>query len=569
MARKSRTKVFYDESIIDERLLYKAGLYLRLSVEDGDDMEQNSIGNQKKIGLHFLEEHSDITLVDIYTDYGCSGMDFERTDFIRMKNDLDSGRINCIIVKDISRLGRNFIITSEYVERIFPELGIRLICINDNYDSIDEKADSSALTMPLKMIMNDLYAKDTSKKIRSSISTKMQTGEYLPSASSIPYGYIRNTEKITFDIDAEAAAVVLDIYKMRAEGMMFNAIAKCLNENGVPCPGRLRFIRKLTQNPVYENAVWIRGTIRKITNDSVYIGNRIHGRVKRDRLGAEKLRRPAKEWQIIENAHEAIIPRSLFDAVQQVNNAELEKRSKFEKKADVSVDYRSILYGKLFCADCGSKMLAIKGCGRPNAKTPSWVSFDCNNYKYSNHTVCSSHYIRQETIMQALTDLLDKQFAVSVDVERLVSDVQAMPNVISHQASIRDCLKSTTQKRKNLEAKKERLLVDLTERLVERDEYDVMERKYTAQIEILAEEERRIAQKLQELNKALNTTESWLSTIKEYHRLPVISRELVDVLIEKIIIYDGKTVKIELAFSDPFEPIMKYLSEVEVIANVG
>ena len=156
-------------------------------------------------------------------------MNFERPDFAEMMNDLKEGLINCVIVKDISRLGRHFLQTSEYVEKIFPEMGVRLICINDNFDSIEENADTTHLMLPIKMVMNDSFVKDISKKIRSSITSKMNSGEFLPPAGSIAYGYLRNPKENTYDIDPEAAKVVVRIYEMRSEGMKYNTIAKVLN----------------------------------------------------------------------------------------------------------------------------------------------------------------------------------------------------------------------------------------------------------------------------------------------------------------------------------------------------
>ena len=254
MARKSRVKV---QEVLErvEASPVLAGSYNRLSVEDGDDVEQNSIGNQKKLALHYIGEHADIQLVDTYSDHGYTGMNYNRPEFQRMLRDLQSGRINCIIVKDISRLGRHFVMTSEFVERIFPEMGVRLICINDGYDSADEFADASALTMPLKMVMNDYYVRDISQKIRSSISAKMENGQFLPAAGSIPYGYLRNPEAMTFDIDPETAPVVRRIFEMRAASMSFNHIAQELNTTEIPCPGKLRYLRGITNAQRYENAV--------------------------------------------------------------------------------------------------------------------------------------------------------------------------------------------------------------------------------------------------------------------------------------------------------------------------
>jgi DNA invertase Pin-like site-specific DNA recombinase len=297
MARKSRYVAEVKEEKKTAMLL--AGVYTRLSIEDEDDEEQNSIGNQKKIALDYLKDKDDIAVTEYYVDNGYTGMNFSRSDFQRMMNDLRSGKINCVIVKDISRLGRHFVMTSEFVEKIFPMMGVRLICINDDYDSFDENCDSASLLLPFKMVMNDSYVKDISKKIRSSISAKMDSGEYLPSASSIPYGYIRNPEQNTFDIDEEIAPVVVRIFEMRANGVALNAIAKTLNEEGIPCPGKLRYIRGITKAAKYENALWIHGTLRKILMDQVYIGNRVHGRVKRDKLGMERPVVPKKNGRLL------------------------------------------------------------------------------------------------------------------------------------------------------------------------------------------------------------------------------------------------------------------------------
>lgn len=568
MARKSRVN-FQGSQIPVATTMFLAGLYHRLSVEDGDDIEQNSIGNQKKIGLHYLTNHPDIRLVDTYADHGYTGMNFNRPDFIRMMQDLRSGKINCVIVKDVSRLGRHFVLTSEYVERIFPEMGVRLICINDDYDSAEERADAAALTLPLKMVMNDYYVKDISKKIRSSISAKMNNGEFLPSSGSVPYGYLRNPKAATYDIDEEPAAVVRKIFEMRAARMDFNAIAKQLNSEGIPSPGRLRYLRGMTKAEKFKDAQWLRGTVRKITKDSVYIGNRIHGKVKRDKVGLEKKWRSKDEWQIIENAHPAIIPKELFEQVQEINQQELARRGQFEKRADPGDDFREVFKGKIFCAECGSLMTAAKGCARPNAKTPSRIFYDCNEYKYSNHSRCASHYIRQETLMRAVTNLLNQQLKIAVDMERLVAEVQNMPKVQSYQRTVADQYSSICAKRRNMEAKIEQLLIDLTEKVIDRSEYDYMKSRYTKQYEKLLEEESRAGADMKTLDIALNTAQKWIAMIKKYQELPYIDRELMDELVESILVHSDRRIKVNLNYADPYKPLMDFLDGIEVMKDVG
>ena len=421
MARKSRyTSPLQD--ISDVRPHCIAAIYLRLSVEDGDSLESNSIGNQRKICLAFLEKHSDFEIGAFYVDDGCTGMNYKRPGFQSMFADLRAKKANCIIVKDISRLGRHYIMTSEYVEKVFPEMGVRLICINDDYDSEDAHSDRDGLLMPFKLVMNDTYVKDTARRIQSSIHAKMDSGEYLPSSGSVPYGYQRAPEKGTFEIDSETAPVVRRIFEMRAEGMMFNAIAKTLDQEGIPSPGKIRYDRGITRAEKFKNALWLRGTIRKLTGDAVYTGSRIHGRVTRERLGGDKKARPKELWQIIPDAHLPIVTQELFDQVQEVNRAELERRAAYDKRDNPDPDYRDIFRGKVFCGECGAKMTAGILAGRKT--TPVSVYFNCNQYRYSNHRRCSNHYIRQETLMDTLKHFLDKQMEIAVDVERLATEMR-------------------------------------------------------------------------------------------------------------------------------------------------
>lgn len=568
MARKSRVPVATGVAVEMKQADFRAGQYSRLSVEDGDDIEQNSIGNQKKICLHYLKSHPEIKLVDTYYDHGYTGMNYNRPEFKRLFHDLQIGRINCVIVKDISRLGRHFVMTSEFVERTFPQRGVRLICINDDYDSEDKNADTSALTLPLKMVMNDYYVKDISKKIRSSINSKMQEGEYLPSASSIPYGYIRNPAENTYDIDKEVAPIILRIFKMRAERMGYHTIARVLNEEGILSPGKLRYVRGITKAKKYENALWLRGTLRKILSDPVYIGNRVHGKVKKDNVGMGKTRRPKDEWQIIEGAHPAIVPQSLFECVQKINQEELEKRSSYTEGVKVGNDYRDLFRGMVFCAECGASMSAGKGCARKTAKTPSRLFYDCNTYRYSSHVKCGSHYIRQETIYTAVKDTLDQQLQVAIDFEKLAKEIQEMPQTIAYQNSAEIKHRNLIQKRKNTETKMEQLLIDLTQRVIDREEYEYMKKCYMKQHEQLLEEEASASAEAKVLEQTINSSHEWIEAVRQYEKYPEVTRSLLEQLVEKIEVSSDRHVKITLNYVDPCQPLIKFLDRMEAMRNV-
>ena len=570
MARKSRYVAEVKEEKKTAMLL--AGVYTRLSIEDEDDEEQNSIGNQKKIALDYLKDKDDIAVTEYYVDNGYTGMNFSRPDFQRMMNDLRSGKINCVIVKDISRLGRHFVMTSEFVEKIFPMMGIRLICINDDYDSFDENCDSASLLLPFKMVMNDSYVKDISKKIRSSISAKMDSGEYLPSASSIPYGYIRNPEQNTFDIDEEVAPVVVRIFEMRANGVALNAIAKTLNEEGIPCPGKLRYLRGITKAAKYENALWIHGTLRKILMDQVYIGNRVHGRVKRDKLGMEKTRRSEEEWQVIENAHQPIISQELFDKVQEAMNEAASKRNAYKQQEAPETDHREVFREKVYCGDCGSMMRGCKGLGRANedGERKAFIYYDCGKFLDSGRAVCSAHYVRQEEIMDTLRNALDTQLCAAIDFEALVKEVQAMPKVVHYESSVKNQLTSIQSKRRHMELRLEQLIVDLTDGLIDKQEYAYAKQKYNEEYEHLLEEENRLFTSSRRLGNIVASSDKWIRTLKEYRSIPDIDRKAVDFLVKRIKIYPGKRIELILNYEDPFRLVSEYLEQIpEVIENVG
>lgn len=515
MARKS--KYLSAQPLPETSVHYLAGQYGRLSVEDGDDTESNSIGNQAKIADAFLAEYPDIQIVERYADNGYTGMNYNRPAFRQMMADVRSGKINCIIIKDISRLGRHFVETSELVEQIFPAMSVRLISVNDNYDSLVQDAGAAAsLTMPLKMVMNENYAKDISRKIRSSIHAQMRSGTYLPSSGSIPYGYLRNAAAASYDIDEDTAPVVRRIFALRSEGVSFNAIAKQLNQEHIPSPAQLRYLRGMNSSAAYRDALWSRATIRKIVGSDVYIGNRTYGKVSRNHLNEKKKRQPTEQWTVIPNAHPPIISKELFDAVQQVNQEVLASRAAYRTCADVGDVQADLFRGKLFCAECGSPMGAGKGCARHGAHSPSRLFYDCNRYRYSAHTVCSSHYIRHERLLAAVTDALDQQLALAVDVERLIHEIDHSAELTQAKQEKQNTATSLRLQRQGLDRKLDMLIHDLSTGLIGREEFLYAKEKYQAELNrILAAE---VAQKerIEQMQKGLSTAQAWVCAMQEY-----------------------------------------------------
>lgn len=567
MARKSRV----NSNLIPGPMFtvkWKIALYLRLSVEDGDDIEMNSIGNQRKICLAFLENTEDTEVVKVFTDHGYSGMNYKRPGFVDLYNAIVCGEVNCVVVKDISRFGREYIATSEFLQITFPSMGIRFISVNDDYDSLNPDANVEGLLLPFKMIMNDAYAKDASRKIRSSITAKMNSGEFLPASGSIPYGYNRNPEMNTFDVDDETAPIVQRIFEMRANGSSFNHISRVLNEEGIPSPGRIRYLRGISKDKRFSEAGWIRGTIRKITNDPAYLGCRVHGKVKRDRLGADKTWRDKSEWKVIEGAHPAIISEALFELVQAVNEAELAKRKTFQEHDKPLEDYRDTLRGKLYCGDCGARMIALKRVQRITSDLPSVVVYQCNGYHYSNSLKCENHYTTQTAIIDKLKNVIDHQIEMATNFEAELRAVRTVPRF--NTASETSFVRSISIRRKNLEGKLEKALMDLADGLLTKGEYDYIKGRYVLEHTALVQEEEK-AKRLEANKREIQIkANKWFAALKKYRSVQVIDKELVDLLVERILIFSDKRILFVLNYSNPVKDFATLLAhDGEVAENVG
>ena len=240
MARKSRKNVVAEPTVLKTAdKVYRAALYARISVENERKREADTIGNQLQLLKDYVSEHADLTIFDIYSDDDITGTDFIRPEFSRMMNDLRDGKIDCIIVKDLSRLGRNFIESGEYIEMVFPFFGCRFIAVTDRFDTKFQQAD---ISVQLKNMANEMYAKDISKKICSTMRTIQEQGKF--SGSRAPYGYkLDPADKHHLIIDTETAPVVKELYEMLAEGNTVHYVATTMNDRGIPSPGRILYER--------------------------------------------------------------------------------------------------------------------------------------------------------------------------------------------------------------------------------------------------------------------------------------------------------------------------------------
>lgn len=546
MARKSRKTVV--SLLHEEKQIYLAGFYARLSDESVMDEEENSIGNQKKLGLEFIANNPDIYLVKEYADNGWTGTNFKRPSFTKLLSDIENKVINCVIVKDFSRLGRNDIEVYAYIEQ-FIEKNVRFISILDNFDTAKggELDDTGVI---FKNIINGYYPKDFSIKIRSSIQRKMNEGEYLPSSSSVPYGYLRNGEKLTYDIDQEVSGIVRRIFEMRSSGKACTAIAKYLESEGIPSPGRLRFLRGMSDAEKYKNALWNHKTVRRILDDIVYLGHRKYGTYKRDYLGAPKQKKPEEEWNIINNTHPAIISEELFRMAHKMDEIGALRREKFEERELPEKDYRAILKGKVICGDCRRTMASVKCLPRKNGKGKVHISYECNTYLRTYRVDCGIHYTREEKIISSIIS------ALNILLSGLeIPDGVRNGNRREEQDKQELCNAAAEIKRK------EKQMVDLLQNYMDgvlsQDEYYMIRQEYLEEIEFLQEREKNIRRKMEIKEISQEHADELKAGLQRYQEIKTLDKDLIDLLVREILVYKGGRIEIVFNFADEIDRIMR------------
>ena len=393
---------------------YLCGGYLRLSKEDGDvagseTLQSNSIENQKEYIEDYLQSKPEIKIVDFYVDDGYSGVNFDRPDFQRMLQDIKNKKIDCVIVKDLSRLGRNYIEVGRYIERLFPLLGVRFIAINDNFDSADDTAASNNIIIPFKNLINDAYCRDISIKIRSHLEVKRKRGEFI--GAFAVYGYMRGKDKNKLIVDPYAAEIVKEIFGMKMDGMSQQAIADELNSLGILSPAEYKKEQGSGYKTVFQThskAKWTAMAVMRVLTNEIYVGTLIQGKESTPNYKVKvREKRPREEWIRIENAHEAIISRADFEIISDI----------IQKDTRVTAGKRavSIYSGYLVCADCGCSMVRKKA----YSGSFEYVYYVCSGNK-KNKDTCSSHRISENALNVAVTKTLQLHLKHLADLQESI-----------------------------------------------------------------------------------------------------------------------------------------------------
>ena len=534
---------------------YIAGLYLRLSQEDERQGESVSIDNQRTILRKYAEDKG-FEIHDEYIDDGVSGTTFDRPEVQRLLDDAKTGVINTIIVKDLSRFGRNYIEVGQYVDYVFPAFGIRFIAIQDNVDT--ENRDSGAMEMmPIMNVFNEWHAANTSKKIRAVKRANAKEGIY--TAKKASYGYKMGTDKKRAPvIDEETAPTVRRIFEMYASGISPMKIAEVLNKEGIPSPAVYAYSQTGQKPKPNAVGIWTAVTIREMLNKIIYIGHMPQLRwTSYSYKNHKRFRKDEKEWTVVYNTHEPIISQELWDRVQ-------ERQKSVATGRQTKIGFTHPLSGFLMCADCGNKMKLCTTVSRNTGKR--FYHFNCGFHLRYGKSYCFSHYIAASILEEiVLEDIREMARRIVLD-EEAIREEYIRHNAELADKTIKSAKKEVQAKRKRTEEISRLIQVAYEDRVKGKMPEDIclgFIQKYSEEQKKLETEIAELEVKLTETENTIQSADEFIRSIKKYLDAPELTREMCYELIDRIIIGGasdtaGKEREIEIVYKVDIVSVLRH-----------
>lgn len=531
--------------INNEHSKYTAACYCRLSRDDVQDGTSVSIETQKKILEDYCKSNG-FNVFDFYCDDGFTGTNFERPNFKRMMSDLNNGTVNMVVVKDLSRLGRNYIETGRLIEETFPEIGARFIAVGDDVDTERENLDLD-LMLPMKNIFNQYYPADCSRKTRQAFKTKALRGEFI--SSTAPYGYKKSVDdKHVLEIDKATAPTIQWIFEMVAyHGYGYNKIARVLSKKKIltPTAYKAELNGKNYNKDPYD---WNLATVRKMLENQAYLGHTINGKKRKISFKSKRvILQPESKWIMVENTHEPIISKQLWNDAHK----RLDSRKRTSKTGNVN-----IFAGLLKCDTCGGALGVANTSSRKNY-------YSCNTYKRKGKDACSIHYILKDDLYDiVLADIQKKLKVVKLNEEDFIKRVlKKLGSTDNHQKEcVLEEISALEIRIKALDNKFDKLYEDRLDGVISDKRFKEMSNK-------CEDEQQKLSIRLEELKEHLNqqteikvNISSFVETIKQYTDVKSLDKELLNRLIDKIVI--GDKVKNDNGYTQRITIYYKFLGSL-------
>lgn len=529
--------------------LYNAAIYVRLSKDDGDKEESDSISNQKELIRDYLKSKSDIQIEAVHVDDGFSGVDFDRPAFIEMMEEIKAGKINCVVVKDLSRFGRNYIEAGKYIQKVFPFLGVRFIAINDYYDSAEGSSTTDNIMIPFKNLINDSYCRDSSIKIRSQLEIKRKKGDFIGSFAAFGYKKAGN-DKNKLEIDEYAAQVICDIFKWKLEGMSQQGIANRLNEMGVLSP--LEYKRSLgekykTTFKVKQQAMWSAVAIGRILGNELYTGVLEQGKRTTPNYKVKtRIERPKEEWVRVEKSHDPIISKELFATV----NALLLQDTRIAPNENNVY----LFSGIIACGDCKESM--IRKTVPANGK--KYYYYTCSSNR-SNKNSCTTHNISETAFEKAVLEALNIHIRSILDIERILSYIETLPYKQDEILKLDAQVIKAQEEMDKLQKYKLAAYEHFVDQVITKEEYRSHVSRYSAKLQKV---EKTILKRQQEIEDIANNktpTNLWIENFKLYQNIEQLTRKVVVSLISKVYVYENGKIDIHFKHQVEYDSAIRFI----------
>ena len=565
MARKSRKAQAQPVAEVKKEITaLPTAIYARLSVENsGKDDDGNSLQNQIAVCEDYLDGCPHLRLTEVYSDNGKTGTVFDRPAWNRLMDDVRTGKIQCIVVRDLSRFGRDYVETGSYLEKIFPALGTRFISVKENFDNFTCGNAMESLSVSLQNLVNAMYSRDISKKVSTALRAQMETGRFRN--RNLPYGYLWNEDKTAYVVDEEAAAVVRQIFEWKLREVSVYTIVERLKTGGIESPERHKRRAGARNGDNIQGEGWCPSTIRGILQNRAYIGEMVCGKSETALYkGLKKHVTETDKWIVVPDAHPPIISASDFEAVErQMQKDSAHRENAMEWSADIRAGMIDLFAGKMFCADCGKRMYYKRQriCGCKNVTFRG--VYDCSTHMRRGHGTCFKHAMRQDALNEKVFNAIRDQLQVALDYEKLLLAMRGGSGEASVREKHKAAVASVKLRLNALKKKRAGLYESYVEGILNEEEYAFAKQTYEEQYEALNRLLDEAVERRERFLASISPDNKWLTMMRGAAGMTGLTQELVDAIIEKVLVYGGGRIEVVFNYNDVFYAMLECVEQIK------
>ncbi len=564
MARKSRKAQAQPVAEVKkEAAALPTAIYARLSVENsGKDDDGNSLQNQIAVCEDYLDGCPYLRLTEVYSDNGRTGTVFDRPAWNRLMDDVRTGKIQCIVVRDLSRFGRDYVETGNYLEKIFPALGTRFISVKENFDNFTCGNAMESLSVSLQNLVNAMYSRDISKKVSTALRAQMETGKFRN--RNLPYGYLWNGDKTAYVVDEEAAAVVRQIFEWKLREVSVYTIVERLKAGGIESPERHKRRAGSRNGGNIQGEGWCPSTIRGILQNRAYIGEMVCGKSETALYkGLKKHVTETDKWIVVPDAHPPIVSVSDFEAVErQMREDSAHRETAMEWSADIRAGMIDLFAGKIFCADCGKRMYYKRQ--RIQCKGVVFRGvYDCSTHMRRGHGTCFKHAMRQDALNEKVFNAIRDQLQVALDYEKLLLAMRGGDREASVREKHKAAVASVKLRLNALKKKRAGLYESYVEGILNEEEYAFAKQTYEEQYEALNRLLDEAVERRERFLASISPDNKWLTMMRGVAGMTGLTQELVDAIIEKVLVYGEGRIEVVLNYNDVFYAMLECVEQIK------